>query len=146
MEYLGYDQSLYPVRRDKYGDVAKSYNTSELTHDHETQMYENGEQAIVILTDFPESTDPFWNMKRNDDWTAKKVDIILSGQETFGSAERETDTNVMWDRFHSICNGAYKEKINFTIWRRTYNERNRGLFKIGFLSKKWWWNWNDKTY
>ena len=50
-------------------------------------------------------------MKRNDDWTAKKVDIILSGQETFGSAERETDTNVMWDRFHSICNGAYKEKL-----------------------------------
>ena len=111
LEYLGYDPSLYPVRRDKYGDMAKSYGTTELTHDHETQMYNNGGQAIVILTDFPESTDPFWNMKRNEDWTAKKVDIILSGQETFGSAERETDTNVMWDRFHSICEGAYKEKL-----------------------------------
>ena len=111
LEYLGYDPSLYPVRRDTYGDVAKSYDTIELTHDHETQMYNNGEQAIVILTDFPESTDPFWNMKRNENWTAKKVDIILSGQETFGSAERETDTNIMWDRFHSICDGAYKEKL-----------------------------------
>ena len=111
LEYLGYDPSLYPPKRDKYGDMAKSYGTTELTHDHETQMYNNGEQAIVILTDFPESTDPFWNMKRNENWTAKKVDIILSGQETFGSAERETDTNVMWDRFHSICEGAYKEKL-----------------------------------
>ena len=111
LEYLGYNPTSYPTKRDKYSTVAQSYNTSELTHDHETQMYENGKQAIVILTDFPESTDPFWNMKRNDDWTAKKVDIILSGQETFGSAERETDTNVMWDRFHSICNGAYKKKL-----------------------------------
>lgn len=111
LEYLGYNLSLYPSKRDKYSTVAQSYNTSELTHDHETQMYENGKHAIVILTDFPESTDPFWNMKRNKDWTAKKVDIILSGQETFGSAERETDTNVMWDRFHSICSGAYKEKL-----------------------------------
>jgi len=111
LEYLGYNPTLYPAIRDKYGDVANSYNTTELTHDHETQMYKNGKQAIVILTDFPESTDPFWNMKRNEDWTAKKVDIILSGQETFGSAERETDTNVMWNRFHSICEGAYKEKL-----------------------------------
>jgi len=103
LEYLGYNPTSYPTKRDKYSTVAQSYNTSELTHDHETQMYENGEQVIVILTDFPESTDPFWNMK--------KVDIILSGQETFGSAERETDTNVMWDRFHSICNGAYKKKL-----------------------------------
>ena len=30
-------------------------------------------------------------MKRNDNDTANKVDVILSGQETFGSAERETD-------------------------------------------------------
>lgn len=111
LEYLGYDPSLHLPKRDKYGDMAKSYGTTELTHDHETQMYDNGKQAIVILTDFPESTDPFWNMKRNENRTAKKVDIILSGQETFGSAERETDTNVMWDRFHSICEGAYKEKL-----------------------------------
>ena len=51
-------------------------------------MYDNGKHPAVFLTDFPESTDPFWNMKISNTGTAKKVDIILSGQETIGSAER----------------------------------------------------------
>ena len=109
LEYLGYDTNN--ICRDKYDDVAESYDTVELLHDHETQMYGNGKHPVFILTDFPESTDPFWNMRRTENGTAKKVDVILSGQETFGSAEREVDKQVMWDRFHTICNGAYKEKL-----------------------------------
>ena len=135
LEYLGYDLSLYPPKRDKYSDVAQSYNTSELTHDHETQMYDNGKQPIVILTDFPESTDPFWNMKRNENWTAKKVDIILSGQETFGSAERETDTNVMWDRFHSICEGAYKAKLISLFGKERTMKEIEDYLKFEFFTR-----------
>jgi aspartyl/asparaginyl-tRNA synthetase len=135
LEYLGYNRSLYPVRRYKYDDAATSYSTTELTHDHETQMYDNGKQAIVILTDFPESTDPFWNMKRNKNWTAKKVDIILSGQETFGSAERETDTNVMWDRFHSICNGAYKEKLISLFGEERTMKEIEDYLKLNFFPR-----------
>ena len=135
LEYLGYDLSLYPPKRDKYDDVAKSYDTTELTHDHETQMYDNGKQPIVILTDFPESTDPFWNMKRNDNWTAKKVDIILSGQETFGSAERETDTNVMWDRFHSICEGAYKAKLISLFGKERTMKEIEDYLKFEFFTR-----------
>ena len=111
LEYLGYELTPVTCSRAKYDDVAESYNTVELLHDHETQMYENGKRPVFILTDFPESTDPFWNMRRTEYGTAKKVDVILSGQETFGSAEREVDKQVMWDRFHTICNGAYKEKL-----------------------------------
>ena len=135
LEYLGYDPSLYPTKRDKYDDVAKSYDTTELTHDHETQMYDNGKQPIVILTDFPESTDPFWNMKRNENWTAKKVDIILSGQETFGSAERETDTNVMWDRFHSICEGAYKAKLISLFGKERTMKEIEDYLKFEFFTR-----------
>jgi len=111
LEYVGYNPASFSPKRKKYNEVAKSYNTSELTHDHETQMYDNGKNAIFILTDFPESTDPFWNMRRTDNNTAKKVDVILSGQETIGSAERESDKEMMWNRFHAICGGAYKEKL-----------------------------------
>ena len=53
-------------------------------------------------------------MKRNDDKTqetANKIDVILSGQETIGSAEREVDRAVMLDRFKAIMNGAYKDKM-----------------------------------
>jgi len=111
LEYLGYDTSNHACCRAKYDDVAQKFNTPELSHDHENQLYANGQTPAFVLTDFPESTDPFWNMKRTDDGTAKKVDIILSGQETFGSAERETDKQTMWNRFHTICDGAYKEKL-----------------------------------
>ena len=63
-------------------------------------------------------------MRRNpDDDTSKKVDVILSGQETFGSAERETDKDVMRHRFNTIMEGAYKEKL-FELFgeERTMNE------------------------
>ena len=51
-------------------------------------------------------------MKREEDGkTAKKVDVILSGQETIGSAERETDKEEMLNRFKTIMEGSYKDKL-----------------------------------
>ena len=65
-----------------------------------------------FIKDFPEFTSPFWNMKRDlTTNTSNKVDVILSGQETIGSAERETSKSVMRERFESIMDGAYKDKI-----------------------------------
>jgi len=135
LEYLGYDTAKPACWRDKYDIVAKTFNTSELTHAHETKMYSDGKTPAFVLTDFPESTDPFWNMKRTDEGTAKKVDIILSGQETFGSAERETDKQVMWNRFHTICNGAYKEKL-FSLFgeERTIKEI-RDYLNFDFITR-----------
>jgi len=135
LEYLGYDTEIPNCCRAKYNDVAKDYNTSELLHEHETAMYDNGDTPTFILTDFPESTDPFWNMKRTDEGTAKKVDVILSGQETFGSAERETDKQIMWNRFHTICNGAYKEKL-FSLFgeERTIKEI-RDYLNFDFITR-----------
>ena len=62
------------------------------------------------MTDFPEYTSPFWNMKRGE-VTANKIDVIMSGQETIGSAERETDVNIMKANFEGIMEGAYKAKL-----------------------------------
>jgi aspartyl/asparaginyl-tRNA synthetase len=39
------------------------------------------------------------------------VDVILSGMETFGSAERELDKDVMRAKFESIMEGDYKNKL-----------------------------------
>ena len=49
--------------------------------------------------------------RHTDDDTAYKVDVILSGQETIGSAERETDKDVMLARFNGIMEGGYKDKL-----------------------------------
>ena len=51
-------------------------------------------------------------MARNDDGnTAKKMDVILGGMETIGSAERSCDVDMMRDTFHSIVDGEYAELL-----------------------------------
>jgi len=70
------------------------------------------EGAVFFLKNFPEYTSPFWNMRRNDDKkTAKKIDVILSGMETIGSAERSIDVNDMLERFTNISDGMYAKTL-----------------------------------
>jgi len=108
LEYLGYEPSKFVVG--KYTDVAEEYQVKELEHEHETKLYEE-KTATYFLTHFPEHTSPFWNMKRNDEGTSNKIDVILSGQETIGSAERETDKKIMRETFETISEGGYKDKL-----------------------------------
>ena len=55
-------------------------------------MYEKF--GSCMITNFPEFTSPFWNMSRNPTVdTSKKIDVILGGMETIGSAERSTDVD-----------------------------------------------------
>lgn len=126
LNYLGFSKDLYNSDFVKnkniqhkgddffeinYADLANIFETKELTAANEDQM---GKEIapVLFLENFPEYTSPFWNMKRNDDGiTANKVDVILYGMETFGSAERETDANIMLNRFHTISNGKYSELL-----------------------------------
>tara|TARA_Y100000389_G_scaffold198859_1_gene236145 strand:+ start:439 stop:1299 length:861 start_codon:yes stop_codon:yes gene_type:complete len=109
LTHLGYDKYNYYVNN--YKTIAEEFGTVELEHEHEERLYKE-KSPVSFITDFPEFTSPFWNMRRNsDDDTSKKVDVILSGQETFGSAERETNKDVMRERFNTIMDGAYKAKL-----------------------------------
>jgi aspartyl/asparaginyl-tRNA synthetase len=82
----------------------------ELTAAHETDMYE--EFGSTMITDFPEFTSPFWNMSRYwDGETSKKIDVILGGMETIGSAERSCNADHMRDTFHTITEGAYSKLL-----------------------------------
>ena len=64
-----------------------------------------------MITKFPEWTSPFWNMARNADDTSKKIDVIIGGMETIGSAERSTDKEQMRETFHTISDGQYAELL-----------------------------------
>lgn len=109
LEFLGYDARNF--LRGSYTEVADEFEVGELENAHEQRLYEE-KTPTFFLTDFPEFTSPFWNMKRNENGkTANKVDVIISGQETIGSAERETNKEIMRERFMTIMDGAYKDKM-----------------------------------
>ena len=47
----------------------------------------------------------------NDPNTAAKIDVILHGVETIGSAERSCDPQQMQDMFYSISDGGYSKLL-----------------------------------
>ena len=100
-KYLG----LPDLDIETYEDWSNKFNVKELDHDHEETI------GTGMITDFPEWTSPFWNMSRNDDGTSRKIDVILGGKETIGSAERSTDKEQMRDTFYTISDGQYAQLI-----------------------------------
>jgi len=109
LSFLGYGDLDFP--RGSYKDVAQKYGTKDLSHDDEMRMYEdNG--PVFFLTDFPQYTNPFWNMRRHKDGeNSYKCDVILSGQETIGSAERSCDPERMKRDFNEIEKGNYSRTL-----------------------------------
>jgi aspartyl/asparaginyl-tRNA synthetase len=99
-----------------YTETATKYGVDELEHQHEDRLSkEHG--PVVFLKDFPVSTSPFWNMKLGPTGTtAKKVDVILWGVETIGSAQRSEQPLEMRNQFYSISGGGYSSLLfsNFT--------------------------------
>ncbi len=94
-----------------YIDLAEKFGAKEI-HAQEEEKINDLIGPVLFLKNFPEYTSPFWNMKRNENGTtSNKVDVILYGIETIGSAERETDANIMLNRFHSISDGKYSELL-----------------------------------
>ena len=102
-EHLGIPLEEENIR--KYDDWAFNYAVRELDHGHEAAI------GRGMITEFPEWTSPFWNMSRNDDGTSRKIDVILGGMETIGSAERSTDKKQMRDTFYTISDGGYAQLI-----------------------------------
>ena len=132
LEYLGYSREKFI--EGKYQDVAELYNTKELDHDHEEKLYKE-QTPTFFLTDFPEFTNPFWNMKRSGEESSNKVDVIMSGQETIGSAERETDKEIMRTRFNTIMDGKYKEKLYELFGKERTDAELDDYFNFDFFDR-----------
>ena len=105
LEFLGFERD--PVHC-TYDGLCERYETEILEAEHEEIMSKEISTKL-FLKYFPERTHPFWNMKQND--TSKilfnKVDVILHGQETIGSAERSCDPKAMKWNFLNQTDGEY---------------------------------------
>ena len=108
-EYLGFGN----ITEKTYAEWQQHFGLgADVEMEAQQELDMEKEFGQTLITNFPELTSPFWNMARNDDGnTAKKMDVILGGMETIGSAERSCDVDMMRDTFHSITDGAYSELL-----------------------------------
>ena len=106
-EYLGFPH----ITSKTYREWKEHYREEkELEAEHEQKM--ENDFGPCMIKHFPEYTSPFWNMSRFDDGfphykDSKKIDVILGGMETIGSAERSTDPDEMEEAFNTISDGMY---------------------------------------
>lgn len=102
LEFLGFDRP----RTVFYDNLCEHYGVKILEADQELQMQKEFGNCLS-LEQFPRRTNPFWNMKQRTENLYNKIDVILYGMETIGSAERSTDAVGMRENFLSISNGEY---------------------------------------
>ena len=109
LEYLGFSgDSIHCT----YDGICERYGVEHLEAEHETKMY-GDIGSKIFLKSFPQRSHPFWNMKQNEFHKDlyNKVDVILHGQETIGSAERSCNANDMRANFHGISDGEYAKLL-----------------------------------
>jgi aspartyl/asparaginyl-tRNA synthetase len=107
LAHLGFDSPIEV----NYDAVCQEYGGVEiLENEHEARMWDEM-GPVISLQHFPLRTNPFWNMKHDTDGIFNKVDVILYGQETIGSAERSCDIDEMRHNFYTIEGGKYSEKL-----------------------------------
>ena len=129
--YLGFGEPTEV----KYDDICKEYGGVEILEDeHESRMWkELG--PVISLQEFPIRTSPFWNMKYKGDGLFNKIDVILYGQETIGSAERSCDPIVMKDMFLNITEGGYAAKMYELFGEERVNAELEEFLKHDFFPR-----------
>jgi aspartyl/asparaginyl-tRNA synthetase len=125
LEYLGFGKDSEFTHK-TYDELKDFYKTNELTHKHENSM-DNDFGSVVFCKDFPTYTSPFWNMKKKGRSHAHKIDVIMHGHETIGSAERSSNVKEMKQEFYSISDGGYASKL-FELFGKARVEKELNEF------------------
>ena len=109
LTFLGFEEGSTHCT---YDGLCERYEVENLEAEHEERMNQEISSKL-FLKYFPQRSHPFWNMKQNDDDMNlyNKVDVILHGQETIGSAERSSNPNDMRANFHAISDGQYAKLL-----------------------------------
>ena len=133
LEHLGYGRSTsFP--RINYDEAAKRYGVEEISSQIELKIAADFGRA-VLLKNFPERTSPFWNMRRDGNGQACKIDVILDGMETIGSAERSCDASAMRKAFYTISNGGYAQKLFDLFGKERVEAELEDFLKLPFVPR-----------
>ncbi|MBI4049367.1 MAG: transposase [Candidatus Doudnabacteria bacterium] len=129
---LGFGQKSTFVHK-SYDELAKHYQVKELSSQHENQMKKDFGN-VVFLQKFPQFTSPFWNMKKDGDY-ANKIDVIIDGQETIGSAERSTNPDQMRQLFHTISGGKYAGRLYELFGKERVEKELEEFLSLNFFPR-----------
>ncbi len=125
LEYLGFgDRKTYLHK--SYDELKNYYGVEELKTEHENRMLKDF-GSIVFCKEFPSYTSPFWNMRRKNKNYAEKIDVIMYGNETIGSAERSTNPKEMRKEFYTISKGKYAKRL-FDLFGKERTEKELNEF------------------
>jgi aspartyl/asparaginyl-tRNA synthetase len=122
-----------------YDDLCEKYNVDILESEHELELWkEYGD--VVGIKYFPKRTSPFWNMKqvgtnKKGEDIYNKCDFIICGQETIGSAERETDVEKMRNSFYNISNGEYAKILISEFDETRVTEELEDYLSLNFIER-----------
>lgn len=107
LAHLGFEKAVVA----DYDETCKEYGGVPILEDeHESRIWKE-KGPIVSLQNFPERTSPFWNMRCRGNGIYNKIDVIMYGQETIGSAERSCNVEEMRNTFYTISEGGYSAKL-----------------------------------
>tara|TARA_B100001123_G_scaffold74689_3_gene84203 strand:+ start:19198 stop:20025 length:828 start_codon:yes stop_codon:yes gene_type:complete len=108
LEHLGFGTERAGI---EYDAACAQLGTEHLEAEHEGQLQDMlGD--VIYLYNFPLRSDPFWNMKQKEGGSHfNKVDVLLYGMETIGSAERSCDVDEMRNLFYTISDGQYAKLL-----------------------------------
>ena len=134
LKHLGFDTSKAVVMT--YRHAAEMLDVDDIDHAAELRLWKEV-SPIVFLTHFPEETHPFWNMRINDkDKTvADKVDVILYGQETFGSASRSCNKEEMRRMFETIEDGKYASLLYSAFTKERVSKEMDEYLELDFIPR-----------
>jgi aspartyl/asparaginyl-tRNA synthetase len=107
VKHLGFKQEPVILA---YEDACKELGVKEIEAEQENELAKRY-GSVIFLVDFPERSSPFFNMKRKGQGLAAKIDVLLHGNETFGTAERSCDCKSMRETFHTISDGEYAAQL-----------------------------------
>lgn len=131
--YLGFGEKATYIHK-TYDQLKDYYHTKELTYKHENAMLANF-GPIVFCRDFPIYTSPFWNMKKKDATHANKIDVIIYGNETIGSAERSSSVPDMTESFYSISEGKYSKKLFDLFGKARVEQELHEFLELNFFPR-----------
>jgi len=131
LESVGFDPTWFTSG--EYTDLCEKLGVEEIKAEQETEIFDLFGPAF-FLKNFPQYTSPFWNMKKEGD-LAKKIDVIMFGIETIGSAERSTDPEEMEHLFKTISDGMYAEILYAQFGKDRVNQELDDFLNLNFFPR-----------